>query len=67
MKEQLSLLFDKYCSPTLSWIRKSTKIQAQGKPYADIGDLQCRVTLLRRDCIQGDETCQKDGEWEKLW
>ena len=43
MKEQLSLLFDKYCSPTLSWIRKSTKIQAQGNAFADIGDLQCRA------------------------
>ena len=28
-QEQLSVLFDKYCSPTLTWIRKSTKIQAQ--------------------------------------
>ena len=27
-QEQLALLFDKYCSPTLTWIRKSTKIQA---------------------------------------
>ncbi|CAE7610116.1 ODA11 [Symbiodinium microadriaticum] len=42
-KEQLALLFDKYCSPTLTWIRKSTKIQV---PYVEVALISSLCSLL---------------------
>ncbi|CAE7303428.1 ODA11 [Symbiodinium natans] len=42
-KEQLALLFDKYCSTTLAWIRKSAKIQV---PYVEVALISALCSLL---------------------
>ncbi|CAE7303327.1 ODA11 [Symbiodinium natans] len=41
--EQLALLFDKYCSTTLAWIRKSAKIQV---PYVEVALISALCSLL---------------------
>ncbi|CAL1157217.1 unnamed protein product [Cladocopium goreaui] len=43
VKEQLSNFFEKYCPPTLNWIRKSTKLQV---PYVDISLVSSLCSLL---------------------
>eukprot|EP00930_Biecheleria_cincta_P103951 TRINITY_DN9605_c0_g4_i1.p1 TRINITY_DN9605_c0_g4~~TRINITY_DN9605_c0_g4_i1.p1 ORF type:complete len:4232 (-),score=759.91 TRINITY_DN9605_c0_g4_i1:457-13152(-) len=43
VKEQLSKLFEKYCLDTLSWIRKTTKVQV---PLVDIALISTLCSLL---------------------